>query len=90
MSTPNLDVTDNQWVGAFAWFKFELEYQKGHDNTMADVRSWETTWLNPENMKSILDGVTLGMAHQVDVHNPAVVERVSNVWSKKYVLLQAT
>ena len=43
MSTPNLDATGHQWVGALAWFNFELEYQKGHDNTAADVFSQVTT-----------------------------------------------
>ena len=34
-----------------------------------------TTQLNPETetVKSILDGVTLGMAHQAKVHNPAML-----------------
>ena len=39
MMTPNLDATSHQWVGALAWFNFELEYQKGCDNTVADVLS---------------------------------------------------
>ena len=39
MSTPNLDAMGHQWVGALAWFNFELEYQKGCDNTVADVLS---------------------------------------------------
>ena len=44
-------------------FNFELEYQKGHDNMVADVLSQVTTQLNPETVKSILDGVALGMVH---------------------------
>ena len=43
MSTPNLDATGHQWVGALAQFDFEIEYQKGCDNTIADVLSWVTT-----------------------------------------------
>ena len=43
MSTLNLDGTDHQWVGALAQFNLELEYQKGHDNTIADVLSQVTT-----------------------------------------------
>ena len=39
MTTPNLDATSHQWVGALAQFNFELEYQKGCDNTVADVLS---------------------------------------------------
>ena len=74
MSTSNLDVTGHQWVGALAQFDFELEYQKGHDNTIGDVPFWVTSQLNPETVKSILDGVTLGTVHQAKVHDPAMVE----------------
>ena len=71
---PNSDATGHWWVCALAWFNFELEYQKGCDNTMADVLSQVTTWLDPETVKSILNGVTLGMAHGAKVHNLAMVE----------------
>ena len=39
MTTPNLDATGHQWVGALAKFNFQLEYQKGGENTMADALS---------------------------------------------------
>ena len=42
MSTPNLDVTGHRLVGALEQFDFELEYQKGNDNTVADILSWVT------------------------------------------------
>ena len=74
MSTPNLDAMGHLWVGALAQFDFELEYQKGHDNTVTDVLSWVTTQLNPETAKSMLNGVTLGMAHHAKLHNPAMME----------------
>ena len=61
-------------VGALAWFNFELEYQKGYDNTVADVLSQVTTWLDPETVKSILNGVALGTEHCAEVHDPAIVE----------------
>ena len=66
MTTPNLDATGHQWVGALARFNFQLEYQKGQDNIVADVLSWITTCLGPEAVQSILDGVTLGMAHRAE------------------------
>ena len=56
MLTPNLDATGQQWVRALAWFNFELEYQEGCDNTVADVLSWVTTWLDPDTVRSIFDG----------------------------------
>ena len=74
MSTPNLNTMGHQWISALAWFNVELEYQKGRDNMVVDVLSLVTTWLNPEVVKSILNGVTLGMAHHAKVHNPAMVE----------------
>ena len=74
MSTPNLDAMGHQWVGALAWFNFELEYQKGHDNMVADILSWITTRLDPETVKSILNGVTLGMAYWAKVNDLAMVE----------------
>ena len=52
----------------------EFEYQKGHDNMVVDVLSHITTRLDPETVKSILNGVTLGMAHWAKVHDPAMVE----------------
>ena len=39
MTTPNLDATSHQWVGALAKFNFWLEYQKGQDNAVADALS---------------------------------------------------
>ena len=53
---------------------FELEYQKVCDNTVAKILSWVTSWLDSETVKSILDGVTLGMAHWSEIHDPAMVE----------------
>ena len=48
MTIPNLDITVHHWVGALAKFNFQLEYQKGWDNTVADVLSQITTCLSPE------------------------------------------
>ena len=62
------------WVSVLMWFYFELEYQKVHDNMVADVLSQAITWLDLETVKSILDGVVLGMVHWAEVHDPAVVE----------------
>ena len=72
--TPNLDATGHQWVGVLAWFNFELEYQKGCDNTLADVLSWVSTQLDQDTVRSILDGVAMGSVHQAKVHNPTIVE----------------
>ena len=72
--TPNLDATDHWWVSALAQLSFELEYQKGCDNTVADVLSWVTTQLDLDMVKSIPNRVAMGAVHQAEVHDPAVIE----------------
>ena len=74
MLIPNLNATSHQWVGSLAWFNFELEYQKGCDNNVADVLSWVTTWLDPDTVRSILNGVALGAVHWAKVHKPTIVK----------------
>ena len=74
MTMPNLDATGHQWVGALVRFNFQLEYQKGWENTMADVLSQIITCLSPEAVQSILDGVALGTTQRADGYDPAVVE----------------
>ena len=41
---------------------------------MADVLSWVTTQLDPDMVKFILDGVAIEAVHQVETHDPAIVE----------------
>ena len=67
MTTSNLNGTGHQLVGALVRFNFLLEYQKGWDNTVADMLSQITTCLHPEVMWSILDGVFLGAADRAEV-----------------------
>ena len=61
-------------MGALVQFNFKLEYQKGCDNTVVDVLSQVTTQLDPDMVRSILDGVAVGTVHWVETHDPAVVE----------------
>ena len=79
MTTPNLDATGHQSVGVLVRFNFQLECQKGQDNTTADALSQITTHLGPEAVQSILDRVTLGMAHRAEGHDPSVVEGDHNI-----------
>ena len=74
MTTPNLDATGHQWVRALARFNFQLEYQKGWDNTVTDMLSQITTLLSLETIRSILDGVTLGATHRAESYDLAMVE----------------
>ena len=74
MTTPNLDTTGHQWVGALAKFNFWLEYQKGQDNTVADMLSQITSCLGLDPMQFILDGVTLGTAQRAEGDDSVMVE----------------
>ena len=55
-------------------FQFWVEYQKGCNNTVADVISQVTTWLDPDPVKSILNGVAIGTVHRAETHDSAMVE----------------
>ena len=85
MTTPNLDATDHQWVGALVRFNFQLEYQKGWNNTIADTLSQITTCLGCKAVQSVLDGVTMGMAHRAEGHYPTVVEGDHNIEREVHV-----
>ena len=74
MSTPNLDATGHCWVSALAKYDFQLEYQKGQDNAVADTLSWVTTHLEPEAVQAILDGAAMGASQRAERENPAVIE----------------
>ena len=60
MSTPNLDATGHRWVNGLTKYDFQLEYQKGQDNAMADALSQVTTRLQPEAVQAVLDGAAVG------------------------------
>ena len=72
--TPYLDAMGHQCVGALVWFNFELEYQKGCDNTVVDILSQVTAQLDTDTVKHILNRVALGAVHWAEVHDPAMVE----------------
>ena len=85
MTTPNLDATGHQWVGALVRFNFQLEYQKVQDNTVLDALSQITTCLGPEAVQSVLEGVTMGMVHRAEGHSPSVVEGDHNIEKEVHV-----
>ena len=70
MTTPNLDATGHQWVGALANYNFKIEYSKGQDNSTVDVLSRMTEQLGDDNIKCLLDGITVGAANHAELHNP--------------------
>ena len=67
-------------------FNFQVKYQKGWDNTMADMLSQITTCLSLVAMQSILDGVALGATHREEGYDPAVVEGDYGVEKEVYVV----
>ena len=75
MTTPNLDSMGHQWVGTLVQFNFEPEYQKGHDNTVADALRLSYHSTGPRLVRSILDGVTLGTVHQAIVEGDHCLEQ---------------
>ena len=74
MTTPNLDTTGHQWMRALAKFNFQLEYQKGQDNAVANALSQITTCLRPEVVQAVLDGATIGAPQRAEGEDPAVLE----------------
>ena len=70
---------DTNGFGAQAKFNFWLDYQKGWDNTVADVLSQITTHLSPEAVQSILDGETLGATLRAEDCDSAVVKGEHNI-----------
>ena len=74
MTTPNLDATQHWWVESLARFTFSIEYQKGRDSAATDAPSWVTSKLVTEIVKSILDGVTMGMSERAAAQDPAMAK----------------
>ena len=61
-------------MSALAKYDFQLEYQKGRDNVVADALSQITTRLPPEAIQAILDGATVGKSRRAERERPAIIE----------------
>ena len=68
MTTSDLDATQHHWVQSLARFTFSIEYLKGWDNAA-------TLKLDAETVKSILNGVTMGMTERAR-HPPEPTSQV--------------
>ena len=79
ITTPNVDATQHQWVESLARFTFSIEYQKGRENAAADALNQVTLKVDAEIVKSILEGVTMGMTNRVDIQDPAVAKADENI-----------
>ena len=74
MTTPNLDATGHQLMGDLVKFNFQLEYQKGQDNAVADALGQITTCLGPEAMQAVLDGATIGTSQRAEGEDSTVIK----------------
>ena len=63
-------MTGHQWVGALTNYNFNIEYLKGCDNSATDVLSRMTECLEDDDMKCLLDGITIRAANRAELHNP--------------------
>ena len=67
LTTPNLDATGHQWVGALALFEFSLEHQKGTDNGAANALSRVPIKHDCMTVQSLLEGAVIGTVDQGEV-----------------------
>ena len=56
-SSANLDAAGQHWVACLTSYNFSLEYQKGKDNTMADLLSWMNEHLPEEEVQEYLNKI---------------------------------
>ena len=56
LTMPNLNAMGHRWVGTLASFQFELEYQKGTDNEVADALSRVPINHSRQTVQSLLEG----------------------------------
>ena len=75
MMTPNLDATGHQWVGSLANYNFKIEYLKGCDNSTTDVLSRMTEQLGDDDVKCLLDGITIGAKIELSYITPYATGR---------------
>ena len=71
-------------MGGLVKFNFQLEYQKGWDNAVADALSRITTHLGLEDVQAIMGGATIGASQRVEGEDPALIKgdqnREKEVW----------
>ena len=79
MTTPNLDATQHHWEESLAGFTLSIEYQKEWDNAATDALSQVTSRLDVETVKSILNGVTVGLTGRTDAYDPVVAETAEEI-----------
>ena len=66
-TTPNLDACGHRWVASLTNFNFTIEYQHGRNNAAADALSWVNESLNAQEVKAILDEMTVGCSNRAEL-----------------------
>ena len=87
MTTPGLDVTGHQWISALAKYDFQLEYQEGQENAVADTLSRVMACLGPEAVQAVLDRASVGTSQRAERENPAIIKGDKQLEKKCRLLL---
>ena len=66
-TTPNLDACGHRWLASLTNFNFTIEYQHGRNNAAADALSQVNELLNAQEVKAILDKMTVGCSNQAEL-----------------------
>ena len=66
-TTPNLNACGHRWVASLTNFNFTIEYQRGRNNAAADALSWVNESLNAQEVKAILDEMTVGCSNRAEL-----------------------
>ena len=66
-TTPNLDACGHRWVASLTNFNFTIEYQRGRNNAAADALSRVNESLNTQEVKAILDEMTIGCSDRAEL-----------------------
>ena len=88
LTTPNLDATGHCWVGALASFEFELEYQKGSENGVADALSHVPIQHDHGIVKSLMEGAVMDASSRCKAQVSDAL-RKEHEWLRKEAHLQA-
>ena len=88
LTTPNLDAMGHCWVGALASFEFELEYQKGLENGVADALNHIPIQHDHRTMKSLMEGAVMGTSSRCEAQVSDAL-RKEHEWLGEEAHLQA-
>ena len=94
LTTAKLDAVRQRWIEELAPFDFSIEYQKGRDNTVADVLSRTTSRLSASDTDAVLARARQERADQLSEMAPdtvkALLEDVTNSVARRACSLPKT